>query len=423
MNNYKRAIMLWMLFSMIAAISSATAAQINIQYYLNNDKSNVVVMDRQNDIQNSSNYAAYGSEDSLAADSKTLDFGYNKEYQDGLSQLLYLRNRDYNAQNKRFMTRDSDINLWNKYNFTNANPVMSIDPSGHSPVLLAFGVASLVTSIVLNDIGRQANNSVMQDTATALQYLALASFAASAVGGGRAAAAEAAESEEGQSLLSKVGRKRALAIWAASTSTAVGTQMATNAQYRSGKGMASMLLSTVASFSGAMGFLMPDYAPIFGMLDNGLEGVSNAILNNNTHNLAQSIAAGAISGAIAGYLGGIIYQRIDAYTQGFGAGALKGVVSTMGLFAGRGLAMEFTRSLSYDMLTDKSFTNSDTLTQLGQNVMVGAGVTSLEGVGGFYMNQPGQEVAGFAAFEVAGAAFEVGIPVLENLWTKHIKQS
>lgn len=57
-------------------------------------------------------------------------FGYNKEYQDDATHLLYLRARTYNPFSQRFMTRDSYIEF-NHYSFVASNPIMHIDPSGH----------------------------------------------------------------------------------------------------------------------------------------------------------------------------------------------------------------------------------------------------------------------------------------------------
>ena len=57
-------------------------------------------------------------------------FSYNQTYQDPTTALLYLHARDYAPSDERFISMDS-YDVWNKYNFADANPIMKIDPSGH----------------------------------------------------------------------------------------------------------------------------------------------------------------------------------------------------------------------------------------------------------------------------------------------------
>lgn len=76
-------------------------------------------------IKNSHDFAPYGNSHTL-----DLTFGYNGEYVDSATQLVYLRVRDYQPTSQRFLVADSYA-LWNRYNFANSNPIANIDPSGH----------------------------------------------------------------------------------------------------------------------------------------------------------------------------------------------------------------------------------------------------------------------------------------------------
>lgn len=64
-------------------------------------------------------------------------FLYSGEYRDLESGLIYLRSRYYNPSIHRFMQRDS-YQLSNRYNYAQDNPIMSVDPSGHSAIAMAM---------------------------------------------------------------------------------------------------------------------------------------------------------------------------------------------------------------------------------------------------------------------------------------------
>ena len=71
-------------------------------------------------------------------------FTYNGEDEDPRSQLLYLRTRDYDPHTMRFITRDTWL-VWNRYNFTNGNPIEHIDPEGSHSRQLLTNILSLVS--------------------------------------------------------------------------------------------------------------------------------------------------------------------------------------------------------------------------------------------------------------------------------------
>jgi RHS repeat-associated protein len=65
-------------------------------------------------------------------------YGYNGENYDKYTELQYLRARYYEPESGRFLTRDSYLGnvmnplTLNRYAYANNDPVMNIDPSGHS---------------------------------------------------------------------------------------------------------------------------------------------------------------------------------------------------------------------------------------------------------------------------------------------------
>ncbi|WP_035284530.1 RHS repeat-associated core domain-containing protein, partial [Clostridium sp. Maddingley MBC34-26] len=68
-------------------------------------------------------------------------YGYNGENYDKYTGIQYLRARYYEPETGRFLTRDSYLGnamnplTLNRYAYTNNNPVMNIDPSGHRPII------------------------------------------------------------------------------------------------------------------------------------------------------------------------------------------------------------------------------------------------------------------------------------------------
>lgn len=76
-------------------------------------------------------YQAYGMSSAVQQPSSMITFGYNGEYQDLVTQLVYLRARDYDAAKQRFMTMDR-YPLLNRYAGFSTDPINHIDPSGHS---------------------------------------------------------------------------------------------------------------------------------------------------------------------------------------------------------------------------------------------------------------------------------------------------
>ncbi|WP_119344815.1 RHS repeat domain-containing protein [Facilibium subflavum] len=118
------------LLSGVFICSLALGSTVETIYYLSDNKSMVAYIfpvGKYHAIV-SNDYTAYGQSQNIFD-----NFAYNQEYRDRLSQLVYLRSRDYLPDKQRFLVRDSYANIWNKYNFADANPVSNVDYSGHTP--------------------------------------------------------------------------------------------------------------------------------------------------------------------------------------------------------------------------------------------------------------------------------------------------
>lgn len=123
----------------VNALSLASGQQ-HSQYLLADGKSNTLFLPKYSLSSMSSQYAdgqitavdykAYGQHHADLASNDIAHFGYNSEYQDPSTRLTYLRARDYDASHQHFMTMDS-YPLFNRYHFTNQDPINLIDPSGH----------------------------------------------------------------------------------------------------------------------------------------------------------------------------------------------------------------------------------------------------------------------------------------------------
>lgn len=114
-----------------------SAKQYNLSYYLGDGKSQHLLLEQHlatspnsSTKQVTADYRGYGQNvDQLIGD-ETSNFGYNSEYQDPLTNLTYLRARDYTNDSQRFVSMDN-YHLWNRYNFVDANPIINIDSTGH----------------------------------------------------------------------------------------------------------------------------------------------------------------------------------------------------------------------------------------------------------------------------------------------------
>lgn len=99
-----------------------------LDYYLYDEKGSITGM--KNETATSYHYEAFGSQLESSIGLTYNPFGYNGEYTDEESGLIYLRNRYYNPTNGRFLTEGPAMDGLNWYVYCNNNPVNFIDPSG-----------------------------------------------------------------------------------------------------------------------------------------------------------------------------------------------------------------------------------------------------------------------------------------------------
>lgn len=101
-------------------------------------------------------YDSYGAVTNGATLAGNLSFGWNQEYGDTASGLVYLRSRYYNPALMRFMTMDS-LNMENRYSYGDGDPINHVDPGGHAStgeVLgMVFGAIAGVIATVATGVG------------------------------------------------------------------------------------------------------------------------------------------------------------------------------------------------------------------------------------------------------------------------------
>jgi RHS repeat-associated protein len=114
-------------------------------YYFSNDNhgSTNLLLSSDQDVEGKVRYNDYGKVQTETTDSKinrqvllgtdaSNSFGYNGEYKDPETDLIYLKARDYDPNLHSFISRDS-YDMWNHYSYAGGNPVMFVDPNGHMP--------------------------------------------------------------------------------------------------------------------------------------------------------------------------------------------------------------------------------------------------------------------------------------------------
>lgn len=96
-------------------------------------------------------YDAFGVEKNID-ENDTNAFRYCGEYYDAEIATVYLRARYYNPDTGRFISRDSfagrrsDPLSLNLYTYCGNNPVIYVDPSGHSYATLPDGTTMTINS-------------------------------------------------------------------------------------------------------------------------------------------------------------------------------------------------------------------------------------------------------------------------------------
>ncbi len=96
-------------------------------------------------------FEGYGRQNTKNQHQKSsgIDFLWNQELLEKKSGLVYLRNRFYSPQHKRFITRDN-VHVDNRYSYALANPIAFVDPSGHgqSNINYLYGGMSVLLGLI-----------------------------------------------------------------------------------------------------------------------------------------------------------------------------------------------------------------------------------------------------------------------------------
>lgn len=132
--------------------------QHNLTYYLGNRKSYDLWFSPNTKRAISTDFKPYGKH-TVLKNSSANHFGYDHDYQDHNTGLLYLRARNYNPISQHFMTMDS-YNTWNKYNFADANPIMNVDQNGHESKKSSFADILLYRTIDMVEIVAGAGSAL-----------------------------------------------------------------------------------------------------------------------------------------------------------------------------------------------------------------------------------------------------------------------
>ncbi|AUR52806.1 RHS repeat domain-containing protein [Aquella oligotrophica] len=95
-------------------------------------------------VSNSYSYDAYGQTVSQNNKEEKEYLGWNQEYLDDKTGLVFLRARFYNPRLMRFMNIDT-YDVMNRYAYTEGDPINKVDPSGH---LSVWGWIDISTTII-----------------------------------------------------------------------------------------------------------------------------------------------------------------------------------------------------------------------------------------------------------------------------------
>ena len=97
-------------------------------------------------------YEGYGQTQRLNGSEPGLDFLWNQELADKTTNLVYLKNRFYHPDLKRFTSRDP-MHVDNRYSYANANPILFTDPLGLSPDFHPTTNEFIIMGIVIFALG------------------------------------------------------------------------------------------------------------------------------------------------------------------------------------------------------------------------------------------------------------------------------
>lgn len=146
--------------------TDASSSAAHTSYFLFNGHGDVVqTVSEDGTVENQYDYDIFGNP-TLTIEQYANSVRYAGEFYDAESGLYYLRARYYNPYTGRFISEDSywgeDNNplSLNRYTYGHNNPVMFVDPTGHS--VLSF-LSEMLFKPLLEYVFNQAKNSMIQE--------------------------------------------------------------------------------------------------------------------------------------------------------------------------------------------------------------------------------------------------------------------
>ncbi|KAE8844086.1 hypothetical protein HRS9122_05189 [Pyrenophora teres f. teres] len=115
-------------------------------YFIDQNGSTALLL--QHDKHQAFKYDAYGVNKTPSVPPVDSSFGYNGEFTDLSTGLIYLRSRFYNPKLKSFLSMDT-LHVENRYAYCRGDPINLIDPSGHNDQPRAGPLSTLLTASLI----------------------------------------------------------------------------------------------------------------------------------------------------------------------------------------------------------------------------------------------------------------------------------
>ena len=362
--------------------------------------------------------------------------GFNGQLLDPKSGYQFLGkgyHRAYNPAIQRFISEDSLSPFgkggFNGYLFTNNNPIMYQDPSGHLPQwlgYLAFGVTALLSlALALPTEGASVEAEVAMDSVLTISKEAseateLTPSLEEAEHAYELTEDNAFELIEGttEKVASKTKKIANTTATIISGTIGSGPQIFENQGIHNWHEALGTLLPAIAGAFGTAGMLYPEQALLFGGIDNGLEGLSFPLTKKGAKIDAASLFTSFFSGVASGAIGGIFLQKSFRSARFWQATLL---------FAGRGAVMETTRSSSEYLgnyiiakIQSKNEMPQFNFGAVGKNIFASMGLQAIEGAILFKANSikslSNKAVRKKAVlYQIAGAFMQFGWPLTNEI--------
>ena len=145
---------------------------INDYYFVCNWRGDVIqIYNASGTLVGSYTYDAWGrvTENATSADTENITetnpIRYRGYYYDTETRLYYLKSRYYDPAVKRFLNEDSQLNMkygfigYNMFTYCNNNPVVYLDPSGHSFVIACIIVGAVIGALAGGHVAAKISKS------------------------------------------------------------------------------------------------------------------------------------------------------------------------------------------------------------------------------------------------------------------------